>query len=78
MILVARCETGRRQAIYRESSISISTGNSPMFVNAGSLKRQLTVGKIMDEVTYDALINGHRVAQIIYEIIKNDAPQCLK
>lgn len=30
-----------------------------MFVNTGPLKRQLTVGKIMDEVTYDALINGH-------------------
>lgn len=59
LILVARCETGRRQAIYRESSISISTGTSPMFVNAGSLKRQLTAGKIVDEVTYDALINGH-------------------
>lgn len=78
LILVACCETGRSQAIHRESSISISTGTSPMFVNAGPLKRQLTVGKIMDEVTYDALIKGHRVAQIIYEIIKNAAPQCLK
>ena len=49
LILVARCETGRRQAIYRESSISISTGNSPMFVNAGSLKHQMTAVKIMNE-----------------------------
>ena len=49
LILVARCETARRQAIYRESSISISTGNSPMFVNAGSLKRQMTAVKIMNE-----------------------------
>ena len=49
-----------------------------MFVNAGSLKHQMTAVKIMNEVTYDALINGHRVAQIIYEIIKNEATQYLK
>ena len=45
LILVARCETARRQAIYRESYISISTGNSPMFVNAGSLKRHADASK---------------------------------
>ena len=32
----------------------------------------------MNEIIRDVLINGHGVAQIIYEIIKNDAPKCLK
>lgn len=46
---ITHCETARRQAIRYESYISISTGNSPMFVNAGSLKRQMTAVKTMNE-----------------------------
>ena len=46
---ITHCETARRQAIRYESCISISTGNSPMFVNAGSLKRQMTAVKTMNE-----------------------------
>lgn len=42
---ITHCKTTRRQAIYRKSYISISTGTSPMFVNAGSLKHHADASK---------------------------------
>ena len=42
---ITHCKTTRRQAIYRKSYISISTGTSPMFVNADSLKHHADASK---------------------------------
>ena len=42
---ITHCETARRQAIYRESSISISTGIGTKSVNAGSLKHHADASK---------------------------------